>query len=93
MATDLDGKGSDPDPAAGFHLVFAVELSFYRMGFERADDPHRSMDLRPRRQSGKIPPQARAVAEGTGFRSDSGEQRGGILIQVAPARTSSNARG
>ena len=54
------------------------------MCFERADDPHRSIDLRPGKQIRKIPPRTLAVPEQARQRNDVGEQTGGILQQVSP---------
>src|SRR6266849_10170868 len=80
----LDRKRGYPDPIAGLRIVFAVELPFHGIRFQRTDDSHRSMDLWPGEKIRKIPPQTFSGPEGTLLRRDAGEQAGRILIQVAP---------
>ena len=81
---EMERKRSHPDPVAGEPIVFAVELPFHGMCFERTDDSHRSIDLGPGKQIRKIPPGTLAVLEGTRLRRDAGEQTGRILKQIAP---------
>ena len=80
----LGRKGSHPDPVAGSGVVFAIELPFHGIGFERTDDSHRSIDLRPGKQIREVPPQALAVAERTLPSREVIEESGHVLVQVAP---------
>ena len=80
----LGRKGSHTDPVAGSWVVFAIELPFHGIGFERTDDSHRSIDLRPGKQIREVPPQALAVAERTLPSWEVIEESGRVLVQVAP---------
>ena len=77
-------NGSHPDPVAASWVVFAIELPFHGIGFERTDDSRRSVDLRPGKQIREVPPQALAVAERNLPSPEVIEECGRVLIQVAP---------
>jgi hypothetical protein len=44
------GKRRHPDPVTALRIVPLVELPTYRVGFQRTNDAHGSMHLRPREQ-------------------------------------------
>ncbi len=79
----LDGKRGHPDPVAGLRIVFAVELPAHGMRFQRTDDSHRSIYLRPGKQVRKVPPQTLTDRKEPCRGEKLSEQTGRILIEVA----------
>src|SRR5260370_11153246 len=63
----------NPDPIADEYLVFTVQLPAHGARFLGADDPYRSIHLRPGKQAWKIPPQTLARAVGPFHRREGRE--------------------
>src|ERR1041384_1448348 len=78
------GKRGHPDPIAGLRAVLLIELPADRVGFQRTQDAHGSVHLRPGEQVWEIPPPALAGSITAGRRRYGVEQPGSVLIKIAP---------